>query len=167
MFFITQASNKPGSVEDSHLSRPIITNWLERATFHHPAVLQDGLLLHQAGFTASLRFRKMRGVLLPHFSPLPHSRRLPLKRRNIVSVALSLFSRTVGVTHCLFYGARTFLPDSKMNQSDYLTYLGYFKYNPIWIECQPHRKIQRNFGFIFLVYSLSELAKILLWGQED
>ena len=124
----------------SQLKKPkqVISRVLSRIVIYlGPTLLRDSsellfirqkrtLLLHQAGFTTSLRFHRMRGVLLPHFSPLPRFRRLPLKRRSIVSVALSLFSRTVGVTHCPFDGARTFLPDSKMNQSDYLTYLGYF-----------------------------------------
>ena len=96
---------------------------------------EAGLLLHQTGFTTSQHLCWMRGFLGPHFSLLPRFRRLPLKRRNIVSVALSLFSRTVGVTHCLFYlavarsakadyDARTFLLD--YNRGNYLAYLGIF-----------------------------------------
>ena len=95
-----QASYKPGSVLDSHLSGLLVTKKLKRATFHHPPKA-DGLLLHQVGFTIPRHSWRERGVLLPHFSPLPLFRRVPLKWRSIVSVALSLFSRTVGITHYL------------------------------------------------------------------
>ncbi len=60
------------------------------------------LLLRQAGFATSPRLHGTRGVLIPHFSPLPRFWRLPQKQRNIVSVALSLISRSAGVTRCHF-----------------------------------------------------------------
>lgn len=58
---------------------------------------RDSLLLHRAGFTASLRYRKTKGVLLPYFSSLPRPNLLcRIVAGGLVSVALSL-SLALGV----------------------------------------------------------------------
>lgn len=66
-----------------------------QASYFSPVKIQ-GLLLHQVGFTTLTSFLGERGVLLPHFSPLPPFRRDPLKWRSMVSAALSLPRSTAG-----------------------------------------------------------------------
>jgi len=122
---------------NSHLSGIDIAINLKRATFHHLAVLRDGLLLLQAGLATPTDFSVERGVLIPHFSPLPQFWRLPQNQRNIVSVALSLILRSAEVIRCRFpsarladeaginaeFGARTFLP--AILRGDYLICSGH------------------------------------------
>lgn len=109
---------KPGSVVDSHSSRPAIAHWLKQPTRvqYGPYLMNPYLALLRVEFTVPRTVTRRAVRSYRTLSPLPDPTCVGHRRFALCCTGRGLAPRALPGT--LPYGARTFLPSARLPEED-------------------------------------------------